>query len=347
MEKNNIIFAIRLVFAGNSFLVARYWVRSDFPMGTLFEVDQRMTISRRQFALGSLALAATSAYKAHAQRSRVRVLIVDGINNHDWKTATHDIQEILTMTGPFSVDVSTTPPRGAPQQAWDHWRPNFSVYDVVVNNFNGGELATGIQWPVPVETSLEKFVHGGGGLVVYHAANNAFLPWQAYNDMIGLGWRSKDYGVGMAVADNDKVIVIPKGTGLEPGHPPRLDFQMHVRDTHHPITQGMPRVWLHPSEQLTHGQHGPAEGLTILTYAHSPVSHMNEPMDWVRNYGRGRVYTTMLGHTWDGEPNPNLECVGFQTLFSRGVQWAATGSVSIPIPANFPGPNKISLRKLS
>ena len=35
--------------------------------------------------------------------------------------------------------------------------------------------------------------------------------------------------------------------------------------------------------------------------AHSPVSNKNEPMDWVRSYGKGRVYTTMLGHTWVGE----------------------------------------------
>ena len=98
----------------------------------------------------------------------------------------------------------------------------------------------------------------------------------------------------------------------------RLEFQIHVRDTHHPITAGMPKVWLHPSEQLTHGQHGPAEGLTILTYAHSPVSNKNEPMDWVRSYGKGRVYTTMLGHTWIGEPTPNLDCVGFHTLLAQG-----------------------------
>jgi len=41
----------------------------------------------------------------------------------------------------------------------------------------------------------------------------------------------------------------------------------------------------------------------------------------------GRIYTTMLGHTWRGEDNPNLRCVGFQTLFARGVEWAATGKV--------------------
>jgi uncharacterized protein len=306
-----------------------------------------MTISRRQFTQRSLALLAISLREMHAQAPRLRVLIVDGINNHDWAAATHAITEILTATALFSVDVSTTPPRGAPPEAWNAWHPDFSGYDVVINNFNGGHLEDGIEWPASVQAALEKFVSSGGGLVVYHAANNAFLKWKAYNDMIGLGWRSKSFGPGIAVSDDDKIVVIPKGTGLEPGHPERMDFQMHVRDSHHPITAGMPRVWMHPSEQLTHGQHGPAEGLTILTYAHSPVSNQNEPMDWVRRYGKGRVYTTMLGHTWVGESTINLDCVGFQTLLARGVQWAATGAVTIPVPADFPGPEKVSLRKLS
>jgi hypothetical protein len=306
-----------------------------------------MSISRRQFTLGSLALLAISLREVPAQAPRLRVLIVDGVNNHDWATATHAITEILTATALFSVEVSTSPPRGAPPEAWNAWHPDFSGYDVVINNFNGGHLDDGIEWPARVQESLEKFVRGGGGLVVYHAANNTFLKWKAYNEMIGLGWRSKSFGPGLAVSDDDKIVVIPKGTGLEPGHPERMDFQIHVRDTHHPMTAGMPRAWMHPSEQLTHGQHGPAEGLTILTYAHSPVSNQNEPMDWVRRYGKGRVYTTMLGHTWVGESTINLDCVGFQTLLARGVQWAATGAVTIPIPAAFPGPDKVSLRKLS
>jgi type 1 glutamine amidotransferase len=309
-----------------------------------------VTISRRQFALSSLAFLAASAPAASSrgqQNKPIRVLIVDGINNHDWVAATHGIAAILTNAGLFSVGVSTTPPRGATPEAWNAWKPAFADYDVVINNFNGGHLADGIEWPPPVQHALAQFVRSGGGLVVYHAANNTFPAWKDYNDMIGLGWRPPSYGPGLAVADDGAVIVIPKGAGLEPGHPPRLDFQIHVRDTRHPITAGMPTVWMHPSEQLTHGQHGPAEGLTILTYAHSPVSQQNEPMDWVRNYGNGRVYTTMLGHTWAGEPSPNLDCVGFQTLLARGVEWAATGTVTLPIPANFPGPEKVSLHMLT
>jgi type 1 glutamine amidotransferase len=223
------------------------------------------------------------------------------------------------------VDVSTTPPAGAPSEAWDAWNPNFSRYQVVVNNFNGGHLDTGIRWPARVEKSLEDYVRGGGGLVVYHAANNAFLNWAAYNEMIGLGWREPGFGAGLAVGEDGKIVKIPQGSGLKPGHGPRHDFEVHVLNTEHPITHGLPKQWMHPSEQLTHGQHGPAEGLTILTYAQSEVSHQNEPMDWVRWYGKGRVYTTMLGHTWNNEPNPNLQDEHFRRLFAQGVKWAATG----------------------
>jgi type 1 glutamine amidotransferase len=310
-----------------------------------------MTISRRQFALRAAATLATAsavpAVARNVKTPKIRALVVDGINNHDWKTATHGITEILNRTGLFAVEVSTTPPRDAPSAAWDTWRPVFSRYDVVINNFNGGDSPNGIQWPAAVESALEAFVVAGGGLVSYHAANNAFTPWPAYNQMIGLGWRPVAFGTGIAIADDESVVYIPKGSGHAPGHPKNLDFQVHVRNTRHPITSGMPPIWMHPFEQLTHGQHGPAEGLTILTYAHSPVTNQNEPMDWVRDYGLGRVYTTMLGHTWVGDPCPNLDSVGFQTLFARGVQWAATGHVSIPIPPDFPGPDKVSLNKLT
>ena len=98
----------------------------------------------------------------------------------------------------------------------------------------------------------------GGGLVIYHAANNSFPNWPAYNEMIGLGWRDKNFGPSLIVSPEEKIIEIPKGEGRNPGHGPEHDFQVTVLNTDHPITKGMPKKWMHPHEQLTHGQHGPA-----------------------------------------------------------------------------------------
>jgi type 1 glutamine amidotransferase len=300
------------------------------------------SIQARLILGSALALFACSA---QSRPDKLSILIVDGINNHDWETGTRALKTILTATGRFTVDVSTTPPRQAPKEAWDGWRPQFSRYQAVLINFNGGHLDDGVRWPSEVERALESYVRSGGGLIVFHAANNAFLHWPAYNEMIGLGWRNKDFGPGLTITDDGKVTAIPKGSGLNPGHGPRHDFQMRVLDREHPITLGIPDRWMHPSEQLTHGQHGVID-LTILTYAYSKDSKQNEPMDWVRSYGGGRVYTTMLGHTWKNEPNPNLECAGFQTLVARGVEWAASGRVTIPVPAEFPGPDKMLLKPL-
>jgi hypothetical protein len=283
------------------------------------EFPLKLTSVKRTLWSFTIYLGITLLSGATAQ-SQVRVLIIDGVNNHDWQAGTKGIQTMLAESGGFTVDVATLMPA-----TLDQWRPDFSKYAVVINNFNGGHTDTGLRWPSDAERPLEEFVRAGGGLVVYHAANNAFLHWTAYNDMMGLGWRDPSFGPGLAVASDGSIITIPKGSGLKPGHPARGDFEVHVLDTGHPITRGLPSSWIQPMEQLTHGQHGPAEGLTILTYAHSNVSKQNEPMDWVRNYGKGRVYVTILGHTWKNEPNPNLETKEFRKMFVQGVAWAAGG----------------------
>jgi type 1 glutamine amidotransferase len=265
-----------------------------------------------------LALAVLPSLGFPAERP-LSAVIVDGVNNHDWAAATRAIKTILEGAGRFTVDVATFPKL-----------PDFARYDVVIDNFNGGHTATGTRWPADAERALETYLRGGGGLVVFHAANNAFLNWPEFNQMIGLGWRDPSFGRGIAIGPGGRVNIVPQGEGLPPGHGPRHDFDVFVLEKDHPITRGLPAWWLHPSEQLTHGQHGPAEGLTILTYAFSEVSRQGEPMDWVRDYGKGRVYTTMLGHTWKNEPNPNLDDLNFQALFARGVEWAASGKVTLP-----------------
>jgi type 1 glutamine amidotransferase len=280
--------------------------------------------------------------------AQIRALIVDGANNHDWRAITAAVHAILRANGSFVVDVSTSPPPSASTEAWAQWRPQFSDYDVVVNNFNGGHLADGLRWPREVEQALEAYVSGGGGLVNVHAANNAFLEWPAYNEMIGLGWREPDFGESLVVDESGKIQRIPAGQGRKPGHGPSHDFQVTTLAEDHPIYKGLPKRWMHPFEQLTHGQHGPAKNLTVLSYAWSKDTNENEPMDWVIPFGKGRVYTTMLGHTSTGRvsSNQNLRCVGFQTVLARAVEWAATGEVTMAAPKNFPAADRISLNTL-
>jgi type 1 glutamine amidotransferase len=278
-----------------------------------------------------------------AKEPKLSLLLVDGMNNHDWPRATKILKEILDGSGLFTVDVSTSPPGDAPKEAWDQWRPNFSKYDVVLSNFNGGQTPKGLHWPSEVEKALEDYVSSGGGLIIYHSANNSFPNWPAYNEMIGLGWRDKNFGPSPIVSPDEKVVEIPTGEGRNPGHGPEHDFQVTVLEPDHPISKGLPKKWMHPHEQLTHGQHGPAKNMTVLTYAYSKDTNENEVMDWVIPYGKGRVYTTMLGHLWKEGPDTAMRCVGFQTMLIRGCQWAATGKATYPVPKDFPTATEVRL----
>jgi len=290
-----------------------------------------------------LGLVATRALAAE-QASRLSVLIVDGMNNHDWPRATRTLKGILESSDLFTVDVSTSPTADAPKKAWDEWRPQFAKYDVVVSNFNGGHQPASLHWPREIEQALEDRVRSGGGLVIYHSANNSFPNWPAFNEMIGLGWRGPEFGPSLVVGPDEEVIEIPKGRGRSPGHGPEHDFLVTRRNTDHPIIKGLPLKWLHPHEQLTHGQHGPAKDMTILTYALSKDTGDNEVLEWVIPYGQGRVYVTMLGHLWKEKPDTAMRCIGFQTTLIRGCEWAATGRVTSPVPEDFPTATDITLR---
>ncbi|MBV5315860.1 MAG: hypothetical protein JZU47_21355, partial [Prolixibacteraceae bacterium] len=60
----------------------------------------------------------------------------------------------------------------------------------------------------------------------------------------------------------------------------------------------------------------------------------------VLTYGKGRIFHTTLGHD-----DYSCEGVGFITSFIRGVQWAATGKVTIPVPDDFPSADESPSRK--
>lgn len=283
----------------------------------------------------------TPAVIGVAAEPPVRVLIVDGYSNHDWRLTTALIRGILEPTRLFAVSVSTAPPtKDAP--GWDAWRPNFSAYDVVIQTCN--DLGGGPPWPRAVQEEFETFVRNGGGVYVWHAGNNAFAGWPAYNEMIGLGWRKKDFGAALAVGDDGQIVRIPAGEGGDTGHGDRLDTVVH-RLGEHPIHAGLPRRWLTPDIEVYYYARGPAQSIEVLSYGFDPQTKMNWPLEWTVSYGRGRVYTSTFGHVWKGDTQPErVRCAGVQTILVRALQWLAGRAANFPVPADFPAADKASVR---
>src|SRR4051812_25543220 len=135
-------------------------------------------------AAAALALAAPLA-----AADPIKVLIVDGQNNHNWRATTPILKKILEDAKVFTVEVATAPDRPrAPQkpkdaapeavlkqyqealaryqlseaeykEALSSFRPAFKNYQVIVSNYNGES------WPKETRSDFVEFVAHGGGFV--------------------------------------------------------------------------------------------------------------------------------------------------------------------------------------
>jgi len=286
------------------------------------------------FAAFALAApAARGADKVEPEKKVLKVILIDGQNNHDWRSTTPLLKQHLESTKRFTVDVSSNLKKGEKPGKIEktvQFPPDLSKYDVVLSNYNGAA------WPKEFNEDLEKRLKEGKiALVIVHAANNSFTGWKEYNDMIGLGWRDSKFGDRLIVDDKGKEVTLEKGKGPGAGHGKKHAFKVTVRDAEHPITKGMPREWMHTADELYHGLRGPAKNMKILATAYDDKKQggtgEHEPMIWTVTYGKGRVFHTPMGHDLDG-----MRCVGFMATLQRGTEWAATGKVTIELPKNFP-----------
>ena len=264
----------------------------------------------------------------------LNALIVDGQNNHDWKATTPLLKDILEETGLFDVDVATSPAEGKPM---DDFKPAFSEYDVVVLNYTGDD------WSKETQAAFLDYVRSGGGVVVFHAANNAFPNWKEFNEIIGLGgWGGRNEKSGPMVRYRDGRVVLDRSPGAGGTHGAQREYEVTIRDKEHPITKGLPEVWMHAKDELYAKLRGPALNLHVLATSLSKVSNENEPMLFTIQYGEGRIFHDAMGH------GPYaMSCEGFAFTLQRGTEWAATGRVTqTAVPGNFPTATQSRFRLL-
>jgi len=280
----------------------------------------------------------------HAEDSDLHILLVSGQMNqyHNADLMDRVITHYLEETGLFTVTRVKTPAAGEDMSAF---APDFSDYDAVVLNYDGDD------WSAATQAAFEQYMREGGGLVSVHSSDNAFPHWQAFLDMTALGgWGGRDETWGPAVRWRDGQVVLYDGPGAA-SHPPKHDYLVTVRDFNHPVTEGLPESWLHPHDELYTQLRGPAQNMQLLAtgFANPEMegaSGENEPVLFTVSYGAGRVFHTTLGHIGKDEIEApaSVRCVGFISTFQRGTEWAASGVVTLDVPADFPTANAVSTR---
>ena len=294
----------------------------------------------RQMFIGLMA-AVTVAVTVVAQTpARTKVMLLDGESGgpyHKWQLTTPLIKRALEETGKFEVTVVTAP---AATGVLTDFKPDFAAYKAVVFNYDAPDE----RWPDPLRTAFEQYMTGGGGVVIIHAADNAFSGWKAYNDMIGVGgWRGRTVASGPYWYYKDDKPVQDPADGPGASHGRRTPYAIKTRAADHPIMRGLPAEWMHQGDELYAHLRGPGTNMTILATAFADPANngtgRDEPILMASTFGKGRVFHTVLGHDLVA-----MSCTGFVVTLQRATEWVATGAVTQKVPASFPTATTVSYR---
>ena len=290
-----------------------------------------------------IVLTAFVAFWGYAQNNNpIKTLVVTGQNNHVWQVSHIAIKQILENSGLFTVDFAITPAKGEDMRMF---RPDFSAYQLVVLDYNGD------RWPSETDQAFLDYVSKGGGVVVYHAADNAFRQWEEFNKIIGFGgWEGRNETDGPYFYLKNGELVYDASPGTGGSHGSQHEFVVNTFNTDHPITKGLPPKWLHARDELYDRMRGPGKVKDVLGWAYSNPDTGGSGRDELNlftvNYGNARIFHTTLGHAGNTlENNIAMQCTGFQVTLLRGAEWAATGNVTQQVPADFPTETTTSLRK--
>lgn len=273
------------------------------------------------------------AFSASA-RKPIKTLLITGQNNHNWQVSHVVLKQILENSGKFAVDFAISPATGQDMSAFV---PDFTPYELVVLDYNGDA------WPEQTNKNFLNFVNNGGGVVIYHAADNAFAGWPEYNKICALGgWEGRDEKSGPWVYWRDGRLAKDSSPGAGGSHGKQHEYVLTSRNNTHPIMKGLPYQWKHTKDELYDRMRGPGNIKDILYTAFSEKetggSGREEPLIFTVDYGNARIFHTMLGHAGATvQDNPAMQCVGFQQTLLRGAEWAAIGKVTQKVASDFPG----------
>jgi len=235
---------------------------------------------------------------------KVKVLVVTGIEYHDWRATAPQIAKQLASCPDLEVLLEPDYNILCSNRIFD--------YDVIFFNFcNLQDYEETRNDDLAIE-NVEKFLKSGKGIVIYHLA-------------IGMFEKRTDRVLPLIGRNYDRTL---------PGHDPFRNFKVNITDKEHPITKHIPDFNIEDELYTCMGGDLP---IHVLAEAFSPEQQKKYPMAYLYKYGEGYAFTTVLGHDLRALQSPE-----FATLLRNAVLWL--GKKEVPtepmtvVPAGRPIP---------
>lgn len=270
---------------------------------------------------------------------KLNILMVGGLITleHQGRLITARLRELLEATGRFNVVYTEELRNITPAY--------LEPYDALFIDYDGKNFPTerARRFGEQTEAAIYDFVAKGKGIIFYHSTIWVDGDWPDE-------WR-KLLGAYCSLDANCR-------------RNPQDDHYVEVMDPDDPITKDIAKKWMNVfddvfSPLIIHPEanihvlcscYDDVEDYRIPGWPpkHHPVDipdgklenmpgvNQYTPVIWKNTYGKGRVFVTAIGH-WEA-----LDRFNFIAMLVRGVEWAASGEVTLGKPDRS-GDNRLKL----
>jgi type 1 glutamine amidotransferase len=249
-----------------------------------------------------------------------KVLVVTtttGFRHSSIPTAEKIIAQLGEQSGAFTVEYARVEPNDpqfkGPDGKPDTEKVNEAIKQVLAEKMSSAALknydavifanTTG-DLPMPDKQAFIEWVKAGGGFVGMHAASDTFHHFAPYTDMLGAEFKK---------------------------HEAQVEVDPINQDTECPACRHLPATWKVFDEiyQFQNFDRAKVHGLLTLDKHPNNKTPGDYPISWCKEYGKGRVFYTSLGHredVWDPEApnrkNPKEVAEAYQKHILEGIKWA-------------------------
>ena len=221
---------------------------------------------------------------------RVKVLLVTGVEYHNWRETAPQIAKQLASCPDIEVRLETSINVLCSDEIFG--------YDVLFFNFWNSRDDRPTLDDDRALSNIEKFLDSGKGVVVYHLA-------------IGIFETHKDRVEQIIGRVYDRAL---------PGHDPFREFEVNVVKHDHPIVKAVSDFKIQDELYTCFALDG--RPIEVLAQATSINVNKAFPMAFLYKRGQGHVFTTVLGHD-----RRALESQEFVTILRNAVLWLARREV--------------------